>query len=53
MEEKNIDLIKVIIKTMDRILGNPESKSSSLITYNTNRAGHNMHYAINSTKLQK
>ncbi len=52
-EWKNIDLIKVMIKTVDRILGNPEGESLGLITYVTDRAGHDMRYAIDSTKLQK
>ena len=51
-EWKNIDLIKVIIKTVDRLLGNPEGHSLSLITYVTDRAGHDLRYAIDSTKLQ-
>ena len=52
-EWKNIDLIKVIIKTVDRLLGNPEGHSLSLITYVTDRAGHDLRYAIDSTKLQR
>lgn len=52
-EWKNIDLIKVMIKTVDRILGNPEGHSLSLITYVTDRLGHDARYAIDSTKLQK
>ena len=52
-EWKNIDLIKVMIKTVDRILGNPEGHSLSLITYVTDRPGHDARYAIDSTKLQK
>ena len=52
-EWKNIDLIKVMIKTVDRILGNPEGSSLELITYVTDRAGHDLRYAIDSTKLQK
>ncbi len=52
-EWKNIDLIKVIIKTVDRLLGNPEGYSLDLITYVTDRAGHDLRYAIDSTKLQK
>ncbi len=52
-EWKNIDLIKVIIKTVDRMLGNEEGKSLSLITYVTDRAGHDMRYAIDSSKLQQ
>ena len=52
-EWKNIDLIKVMIKTVDRILGNPEGASLDLITYVTDRLGHDARYAIDSTKLQK
>ncbi|MBD5264211.1 MAG: dTDP-glucose 4,6-dehydratase [Bacteroides sp.] len=51
-EWKNIDLIKVIIKTVDRLLGNPEGQSEKLITYVTDRAGHDLRYAIDSRKLQ-
>ncbi|MCM1489666.1 MAG: dTDP-glucose 4,6-dehydratase [Muribaculum sp.] len=51
-EWKNIDLIKVIIKTVDRLLGNPEGTSEHLITYVTDRLGHDMRYAIDSRKLQ-
>lgn len=51
-EWKNIDLIKVIIKTVDKLLGNPEGTSEQLITYVTDRAGHDLRYAIDSTKLK-
>lgn len=51
-EWKNIDLIKVIIKTVDKLLENPEGESLSLITYVTDRAGHDLRYAIDSTKLK-
>ncbi|MDE6741638.1 MAG: dTDP-glucose 4,6-dehydratase [Muribaculaceae bacterium] len=51
-EWKNIDLIKVIIKTVDRLLGNPEGQSDRLITFVTDRLGHDMRYAIDSRKLQ-
>ncbi|MDE6642658.1 MAG: dTDP-glucose 4,6-dehydratase [Muribaculaceae bacterium] len=51
-EWKNIDLIKVIIKTVDRLLGNPEGYSEELITFVTDRLGHDMRYAIDSRKLQ-
>ena len=51
-EWKNIDLIKVMIKTVDRVLGNPEGHSLELITYVTDRLGHDARYAIDSTKLQ-
>ena len=52
-EWKNIDLIKVMIKTVDRILGNPEGYSLDLITYVTDRLGHDARYAIDSSKLQR
>ena len=52
-EWKNIDLIKVIIRTVDRLLGNLEGSSESLITYVTDRPGHDMRYAIDSRKLQR
>ena len=51
-EWKNIDLIKVIIRTVDRLLGKPEGESEKLITYVTDRLGHDMRYAIDSRKLQ-
>ena len=51
-EWRNIDLIKVIIKTVDRLLGNPEGHSLGLITYVTDRAGHDLRYAIDSRKLK-
>ena len=50
---KNIDIIKVVIRTVDRLLGNPEGYSDSLITYVTDRLGHDMRYAIDSRKLQR
>ena len=52
-EWTNIDLIKVIIKTVDKLLGNPEGTSEQLITYVTDRAGHDLRYAIDSNKLKK
>ena len=51
-EWKNIDLIKVMIKTVDRLLGRKEGSSEKLITYVTDRAGHDLRYAIDSTKLK-
>ena len=52
-EWKNIDIIKVVIKTVDRLLGNPEGFSDELITFVTDRAGHDLRYAIDSRKLQR
>ena len=51
-EWKNIDLIKVMIKTVDRILGREEGASEKLITYVKDRAGHDLRYAIDSSKLK-
>lgn len=50
-EWKNIDLIKLLIRIVDRLLGNPEGYSENLITYVTDRAGHDKRYAIDSSKL--
>lgn len=52
-EWKNIDLIRVLIRTVDRLLGNAPGTSEHLITYVTDRAGHDLRYAIDSTKLQR
>ena len=51
-EWKNIDLIKVIIKVTDRLLGRKEGESDKLITYVVDRAGHDLRYAIDSNKLK-
>lgn len=51
-EWRNIDLIKVMIRTVDQLLGNPEGHSDNLITYVTDRPGHDLRYAIDSRKLQ-
>lgn len=52
-EWKNIDLIKVMVRVTDRLLGRPEGSSEKLITYVTDRAGHDLRYAIDSTKLHQ
>jgi dTDP-glucose 4,6-dehydratase len=51
-EWTNINLIKVIIKTVDKQLGRPEGASEDLITYVTDRAGHDLRYAIDATKIK-
>jgi len=51
-EWTNIDLIKVLCKVMDEKLGRAEGESLKLITYVTDRAGHDMRYAIDATKLK-
>lgn len=52
-EWKNIDLIKVLVDTVDRHLGRAEGEDLGLITFVTDRKGHDMRYAIDSRKLQK
>ncbi|MBQ0080229.1 MAG: dTDP-glucose 4,6-dehydratase [Alistipes sp.] len=52
-EWRNIDIIKVLISTVDRLLGRKEDEDMSLITYVKDRAGHDMRYAIDSSKLQR
>ncbi len=52
-EWKNIDLIRVVIRTVDRLLGRKEGEDMNLITYVTDRPGHDMRYAIDSSKLQR
>ncbi|MAZ93916.1 MAG: dTDP-glucose 4,6-dehydratase [Bacteroidales bacterium] len=51
-EWTNIDLIKVICKVMDKKLGRANGSSEELITFVTDRAGHDLRYAIDSQKLQ-
>lgn len=51
-EWKNIDIIKVVINTVDRLLGRKEGEDLDLITYVTDRLGHDARYAIDSRKLQ-
>ena len=51
-EWRNIDLVKLLVKVTDRLLGNPEGYSDELITYVTDRKGHDLRYAIDSTKLK-
>ena len=52
-EWKNIDIVKTLIRITDRLLGRPEGADDDLITYVTDRAGHDLRYAIDSTKLQR
>jgi len=52
-EWTNLDLIKVICKTADKKLGRPEGESEKLITYVTDRAGHDLRYAIDANKIMK
>ena len=52
-EWKNIDIIKTLIATTDRLLGRPEGSDEDLITFVQDRKGHDMRYAIDSRKLQR
>ncbi|MBK8343436.1 MAG: dTDP-glucose 4,6-dehydratase [Bacteroidetes bacterium] len=52
-EWKNIDLIHVLCKVMDEKLGREPGTSAKLITYVTDRAGHDLRYAIDAGKLNK
>ncbi|MEW6469375.1 MAG: dTDP-glucose 4,6-dehydratase [Bacteroidota bacterium] len=52
-EWKNIDLIRLLCRIMDRKLGRKPGESEKLITFVKDRAGHDLRYAIDSSKLQK
>jgi len=52
-EWTNIDLIKLLCKVMDKKLGRTEGESAKLITYVTDRAGHDLRYAIDANKIMK
>ncbi|MFL5766144.1 MAG: dTDP-glucose 4,6-dehydratase [Bacteroidia bacterium] len=52
-EWTNIDLIRLLCKIMDRKLNRADGESAKLITFVKDRAGHDLRYAIDSTKLQK
>ncbi|MBE7629128.1 dTDP-glucose 4,6-dehydratase [Tenacibaculum piscium] len=49
---KNIDLIKLLIKEVDALLGRKPATSNNLITHITDRAGHDYRYAIDASKLK-
>ncbi|WMJ72591.1 dTDP-glucose 4,6-dehydratase [Cytophagaceae bacterium ABcell3] len=51
-EWKNIDLVKLLCKIMDKKLGRAEGESEKLITFVKDRAGHDMRYAIDATKIK-
>jgi len=51
-EWTNIDLIRLLCKLMDTKLGRPAGTSEQLITFVKDRAGHDLRYAIDSSKLQ-
>lgn len=51
-EWKNIDIVNLLVNTVDRLLGRKQGEDRDLITYVTDRKGHDMRYAIDSRKLQ-
>ena len=51
-EWRNIDLVRLLVRTVDRLLGRPEGSDEPLITFVTDRAGHDLRYAIDSSKLK-
>ena len=52
-EWKNIDIVRLLCQKMDHKLGRAEGTSEKLITYVTDRAGHDLRYAIDATKIKK
>ena len=52
-EWKNIDIVHLLCSIMDKKLGRTDGESAKLITYVKDRAGHDMRYAIDATKLNK
>jgi len=52
-EWKNIDLIRLLIRTVDRQLGRPDGADDDLISFVTDRAGHDLRYAIDSSLIQR
>ncbi len=52
-EWKNIDLIHLLCRIMDQKLGRADGESAKLISYVTDRPGHDMRYAIDASQLEK
>lgn len=52
-ERRNIDLVRLLVRTVDRLLGRPEGASDHLIAFVADRAGHDLRYAIDATKLRE
>lgn len=52
-EWKNIDLVKLLISIVDPLLGREKGESEELITFVTDRAGHDLRYAIDATKIER
>ena len=52
-EWKNIDLVHLLCNVMDQKLGRIQGESAKLITYVTDRAGHDLRYAIDAGKIKR
>jgi len=52
-EWKNLDIVYLLCKVMDQKLNKPEGSSAKLITFVTDRAGHDLRYAIDANKIMK
>ena len=52
-ELSNIELVHILTATVDRLLGNPPGTSKRLVTHVQDRPGHDLRYAIDSTKLRQ
>ena len=52
-EWKNIDIVNLLCNMMDDKLGNPTGTAAQLITYVQDRAGHDLRYAIDATKINQ
>ncbi len=52
-EWKNLDLVRLLCQIMDKKLGRQAGESEKLITYVTDRAGHDLRYAIDSSKIKE
>lgn len=52
-EWRNIDIVNLLIETADRKLGRPAGADRDLITYVTDRKGHDLRYAIDASKLER
>ena len=52
-ERRNIDLVRLLVRTVDRLLGRPEGASDHLIDFVADRAGHDLRYAIDATKIRE
>ena len=51
-EWRNIDIVRLLVKIVDKSLGRPAGESEKLITFVTDRAGHDLRYAIDATKIR-